>query len=173
LRDVAPLVRWHHERPDGSGYPDGLRGDEIPGEVAIISACDAYDAMTNTRQYRGGMPRGQAEGILTSGAGTQWSSAAVRLLLAELEDEAADRSAAFRTAGRGRDWQPREIEAFLGVCADAIPPELRTPEPAQTAPPATRSVVVSAGPSSAATGEKPSAPARRELHDQTLRRGGD
>ncbi len=139
LRDVAPFVRWHHERPDGSGYPDGLRGDEIPCEVGIISACDAYDAMTNTRQYRGGMPRAQAERILASGAGTQWGTAPVNLLLAELEDEAADRSPAFRTAGRDREWQPREIDAFLGACADAIPPELRAPEPPETTP--TRSAV--------------------------------
>jgi HD-GYP domain-containing protein (c-di-GMP phosphodiesterase class II) len=173
LRDVARLVRSHHERPDGSGYPDGLRGDEISGEVGIISACDAFDAMTNTRQYRGGMPRGQAARILASGAGTQWSPAAVNLLLAELDAEATDRPAAFRTAGRDREWQPREIEAFLGVCTDAIPPELRTPEPQQTAPPVARSVAVSAGPSSATRGENASAPSRSEPHDQTLRSGDD
>lgn len=153
LRDVAPLVRWHHERPDGYGYPDGLRGHEIPREVAIVSACDAYDAMTNTRQYRGGMPRGQAERILASGAGTQWATAAVNLLLAELEDVAVDRSPAFRTAGRDREWQPRDIEAFLGACADAIPHELRVPEPPEPTPLATLSVAVSAGSSSSALGE--------------------
>jgi putative two-component system response regulator len=49
---VRPIVRHHHERLDGSGYPDGLRGDEIPLLAQIISVVDAYDAMTTTRPYR-------------------------------------------------------------------------------------------------------------------------
>jgi len=55
LAPAAPLVRWHHERPDGRGYPDGLGESELPEEVGIVSVCDALDAMTSTRQYRAGM----------------------------------------------------------------------------------------------------------------------
>ena len=50
--NIAPIVRWHHERYDGSGYPDHLCGSEIPLEAQIIGIVDAYDALTSTRSYR-------------------------------------------------------------------------------------------------------------------------
>jgi HD-GYP domain-containing protein (c-di-GMP phosphodiesterase class II) len=53
-------VRWHHERADGSGYPDGLHGDEIPPAVRIIALADSFDAMTNERPYRVRMSVGTA-----------------------------------------------------------------------------------------------------------------
>ena len=49
---IPEIVRWHHERGDGSGYPDGLRGDEMPRAVRIIALADAFDAMTTDRPYR-------------------------------------------------------------------------------------------------------------------------
>ncbi|MGE3448632.1 MAG: diguanylate cyclase [Microbacteriaceae bacterium] len=83
LSEVAPLVRWHHERHDGGGYPDGLVADEIPFDVAIISVCDAWDALTNDRHYRTGRPAADAEAVLRGGAGTQWHPRAVDLVLRE------------------------------------------------------------------------------------------
>src|SRR5271155_274511 len=56
LAEVACVVRSHHERPDGRGYPDGLRGEEIPLTAAIVSVVDAWDAMVSDRPYRSGMP---------------------------------------------------------------------------------------------------------------------
>jgi putative nucleotidyltransferase with HDIG domain len=50
--DIKPIIRWHHERYDGSGYPDGLRGEEIPIGAQIIGIADAFDALTTTRSYR-------------------------------------------------------------------------------------------------------------------------
>jgi putative two-component system response regulator len=55
LAQVAPIVRQHHERLDGSGYPDGLRGDEISPHAQIVGIVDAFDAMTTTRPYRPAM----------------------------------------------------------------------------------------------------------------------
>jgi putative two-component system response regulator len=52
LEDVRPIVRHHHERPDGSGYPDGLRGDQIPLLAQILSVVDVYDALTTERPYK-------------------------------------------------------------------------------------------------------------------------
>ena len=52
LQEVRPIIRHHHERPDGSGYPDGLRGDEIPLLASIVSVVDAYDALTTVRPYK-------------------------------------------------------------------------------------------------------------------------
>jgi putative nucleotidyltransferase with HDIG domain len=72
LADARPIVRHHHERWDGGGYPDGLRGAEIPRPAAILSICDAYDALTSDRPYRPGLPAAEALAILGKGAGTQW-----------------------------------------------------------------------------------------------------
>ncbi len=56
LREAAVLVRYHHEQPNGKGYPEGLRGDEIPLGARIILCVDAFDAMTSDRPYRRGLP---------------------------------------------------------------------------------------------------------------------
>jgi putative nucleotidyltransferase with HDIG domain len=50
--DLKPIIRWHHEKHDGSGYPDGLRGDEIPVAAQVICIVDVYDALTTTRSYK-------------------------------------------------------------------------------------------------------------------------
>ena len=64
IRDVIPLVRWHHERLDGKGYPDGISGDEIPKLVRILSVADVYDALSSDRPYRAGMPHRECMAIL-------------------------------------------------------------------------------------------------------------
>jgi putative nucleotidyltransferase with HDIG domain len=84
--DVAPLVRWSHERWDGKGYPDGLRGAEAPLGARIVAACDAFHAMTSDRPYRGALPRAVAIGELVSGSGTQFDPAVVDALLDVLRD---------------------------------------------------------------------------------------
>ncbi len=72
LSYVLPGVLHHHEAFDGSGYPHGLAGDQIPLCARILAVADAYDAMTSNRPYRRGMPTERAERILTEGAGLQW-----------------------------------------------------------------------------------------------------
>ena len=72
LRPVAKLVRSSHERWDGSGYPDGLAGTEIPLGARIVTACDAYDAMTSDRPYQRALGHGQALEELRQCAGTQF-----------------------------------------------------------------------------------------------------
>ena len=83
LQPVAPLVRWHHERFDGTGYPDQLAGPALPLPAQIISVCDAWDAMTALRVYRDAMPIEKARAIMNDGAGKQWNAACVELLLEE------------------------------------------------------------------------------------------
>jgi putative two-component system response regulator len=61
VRDALPLIRWHHERLDGKGYPDGLAGDQIPLLVRILSVADVYDSLASDRPYR---PRIPHEGCL-------------------------------------------------------------------------------------------------------------
>ncbi len=69
---VAPLIKHHHERWDGGGYPDGIRGDEIPLGSRIIHLCEAFDAMTSPTSYRSVLADYQAIDILESKAGTQF-----------------------------------------------------------------------------------------------------
>ena len=62
--DIKPIIRWHHERYDGTGYPDRLKGDEIPLNAQIICIVDVYDALTTTRSYRAALPREEALPIM-------------------------------------------------------------------------------------------------------------
>jgi putative two-component system response regulator len=68
LKDVIPLIRSHHERLDGSGYPDGLRGEEIPLLVRLLSVADCYDAMSSRRPYRGPLSHAECARILRTDA---------------------------------------------------------------------------------------------------------
>ena len=77
----AALVAAHHERKDGRGYPRGLRGDEIPLEVAIIAVADAYDAMATARPYRPAMTWSEIRRELEAGGGTQWDASVVTAFL--------------------------------------------------------------------------------------------
>jgi two-component system, cell cycle response regulator len=77
LRPVATLVRASHEHYDGNGYPDGLRGEDIPLGARIVSVCDAYDAMTSERPYKGAMTPAEALAELRRCAGTQFDPAVV------------------------------------------------------------------------------------------------
>jgi putative two-component system response regulator len=56
LKDILPLIRWHHERMDGQGYPDGLTGDQIPLLVRILAVADIYDSLASLRPYRAAIP---------------------------------------------------------------------------------------------------------------------
>jgi two-component system, cell cycle response regulator len=74
---VPALVRSSHERWDGSGYPDGLSGEDIPLGSRVITICDAYDAMTNERPYRPARPAAEALAELRLGAGVKYDSCLV------------------------------------------------------------------------------------------------
>jgi putative two-component system response regulator len=94
LRSVAhylPIIRHHHERMDGDGYPDRLLGNDIPFGARIVAASDAWDAMTSDRPYRAGMPRDQALHELGRGAGTQWDAEVVRALVTLVDNGTVDR----------------------------------------------------------------------------------
>jgi putative nucleotidyltransferase with HDIG domain len=76
-----PIVELHHERPDGRGYPVGLRGDDIPLAARIVHVADAYDAMTSARAYRGARPSGEAMRELWRCAGTAFHAEIVGALV--------------------------------------------------------------------------------------------
>ncbi len=90
---AAEIIRHHHEALDGSGYPEGLRGDKIPMGSRIVAVIDAYDAITSTRSYRQAMPAAKGMAILGEKRGTQFDARVVDVfcrLLAEGTTERVD-----------------------------------------------------------------------------------
>jgi HD-GYP domain-containing protein (c-di-GMP phosphodiesterase class II) len=73
MKDVGHVVRGSHERWDGSGYPDGLAGEDIPLESRIVCCCDAFNAMTTDRSYRAALSTEVAIVELRANAGTQFT----------------------------------------------------------------------------------------------------
>ena len=84
--EIATWVRAHHERPDGLGYPDRLRREEIPYEALILSVADAYDAMVADRPYSAAMSADDAREELRRGAGTQFDAEVVSAFLVETRE---------------------------------------------------------------------------------------
>jgi len=78
LRHLIPIVKYHHERWDGKGYPEGLKGNNIPLEARIVSVADAYHALISDRPYRKGLGVEKACEILSMGAGIQWDRDLIR-----------------------------------------------------------------------------------------------
>lgn len=81
---VIPIVRHHHEHWNGAGYPDGLRGEQIPITARIISVVDCFDAVREDRPFRRGMTRDEAIALLLRGAGTHFDPRIVELFIAHL-----------------------------------------------------------------------------------------
>jgi response regulator RpfG family c-di-GMP phosphodiesterase len=87
FKEILPVVYHHHERIDGKGYPDGLRGSEIPFLARVICVVDSYEAMTSDRAYRKALPLETVRTILEAGAGTQWQDDLVREWLALVDSD--------------------------------------------------------------------------------------
>ena len=84
---LATGARWHHERYDGSGYPDGIAGDQIPEEARIIAVADAYDAMTSRRSYRSVMPQDKVRGEIARCSGTQFDPRFAEIMLYMIDED--------------------------------------------------------------------------------------
>ena len=87
-------ARWHHERYDGKGYPDGIAGEEIPTEARIIAVADAYDAMSSRRSYRDVLPQAKVREEVEKGKGTQFDPVFAEIMLSMIDED--------------RDYQMRE-----------------------------------------------------------------
>lgn len=81
---VVPVVRHHHERWDGKGYPDGLSGEEIPLTARILTVVDCFDAVREDRQYRKGMTRQEALDLILRGSGSHYDPQVVEVFVANL-----------------------------------------------------------------------------------------
>lgn len=87
IPDLAIGARWHHERYDGTGYPNGLAGDNIPLIARIISVADAYDAMTSNRSYHKIMPQSVVREEISRGMGRQFDPAIARIMLEMIDED--------------------------------------------------------------------------------------
>jgi putative two-component system response regulator len=77
FRHVLPIIRHHHEKQDGSGYPDGLKGEQVPLTARILQITDIYDALTTDRPYRTALPVERAFAIMREEVDRGWWDAAV------------------------------------------------------------------------------------------------
>ncbi|MCR5452609.1 MAG: response regulator [Lachnospiraceae bacterium] len=84
---LAMGARWHHERFGGGGYPDNIKGEEIPYEARIIAVADAYDAMTSRRSYRGILPQGVVREEIEKGMGTQFDPEFAKIMLEMIDED--------------------------------------------------------------------------------------
>src|SRR4051794_21209458 len=92
LGRVGEIVRSCHERWDGKGYPDGLRGEDIPLAARVVFVCDAYNAMTTTRPYRAALPHDHAMAELVENAGTQFDPEVVAAMVRVIAEAPAEPS---------------------------------------------------------------------------------
>ena len=84
---LASGARWHHERFDGRGYPDGLAGADIPEEARIIAVADAYDAMTSRRSYRDELPQAHVRAEIVRCSGTQFDPTFADIMLQMIDED--------------------------------------------------------------------------------------
>ena len=90
IREMPQLTvgaKWHHERYDGKGYPDGLKGDDIPEEARIIAVADAYDAMSSRRSYREALSQDHVREQIIKGTGTQFDPKFAKIMLDMMDED--------------------------------------------------------------------------------------
>ncbi len=85
--ELAVGAKWHHERYGGKGYPDGIKGEEIPEQARIIAVADAYDAMTSCRSYRDPMPQQRVREEIENGIGTQFDPKFAEIMLDMIDED--------------------------------------------------------------------------------------
>jgi HD-GYP domain-containing protein (c-di-GMP phosphodiesterase class II) len=127
LEEIIPSVYYHHEKYDGSGYPEGLRGKDIPLGARIVAVADTYDAMTSTRAYRKALSHATAAAELKRCAGTQFDADIVEAFLVEL-DRRRDAGAAERArrAAEADVVAPEYVALMQSGAAPAEPAAIET-----------------------------------------------
>jgi HD-GYP domain-containing protein (c-di-GMP phosphodiesterase class II) len=116
LQPVIPGVRHHHEAWNGCGYPDGLKGEEIPLMARILAVADSYDAMGSDRPCRQGMPLDVLEGIFRRGSAIQWDPAVIQAYFSArdeirtiCESHVHEPTAALALSESASEWLPHSV----------------------------------------------------------------
>ena len=87
FQDIIPIVKHHHEKYDGNGYPKGLSSSNIPDIGRIIAVADAYDAMTSKRSYRDILPQEKVRSEIENGIGSQFDPLYAKIMLEMIDDD--------------------------------------------------------------------------------------
>ena len=87
MPNLSNGARWHHERYDGNGYPDGLAGEDIPEVARIIAVADAYDAMTSRRSYRDTLPQNVVREEFVKCSGKQFDPKFARIMVQIIDED--------------------------------------------------------------------------------------
>lgn len=116
LQETLPLIRWHHERLDGKGYPDGLYGEQIPRLVRVLSVADVYDALASQRPYRRSMPHERCLEMLRENAASGGLDAELVLVFCSL---IAPRSVPARRGGSADETVPFNLAPTHPIAAAA------------------------------------------------------
>ncbi len=98
FQQLGTGAKWHHERYDGKGYPDGISGENIPAEARIIAVADTYDAMSSRRSYRDVLPQAEVREEMEKGMGTQFDPVFLKIMLTMIDE---DTDYQMREAGDG------------------------------------------------------------------------
>ena len=117
---VVPIVRHHHERWDGRGYPDGLKGEEIPVTARIMTLVDNYDALRSDRPYKKGMSRDEALTYIKQNAGTFFDPKLVEVFLASVDQLEAEAASFKKSRMRKREQQLASAGLKAGASAQRI-----------------------------------------------------
>ncbi|MCZ6696644.1 MAG: diguanylate cyclase [Acidobacteria bacterium] len=124
---VLPIIRHHHERWDGSGYPDGLRGDAIPRGARLLAVADAFEAMTSDRVYRGRKSADEACALIEAWSGIHFDPEVARVLRVGLPEIAA-------AGERASQAQEAITEDRKMVAGGSVPPDATASNPAEGPP---------------------------------------
>lgn len=125
LRDICEILENHHERWDGTGYPRGLKGEEIPLAARIVSIVDSYHAMISDRPYRAALTKEQAVQTLRDGAGSQWDPFLVDIFIAVLASLNDPRSNPLPLP------VPQPVQLPANLMRPPVPPPSGPPQPPQ------------------------------------------
>lgn len=131
LRHLVPLVRHHHEWHDGNGYPDGLKGSEIPLGAAIISVVDAFDTMTTKRVYRAALTLDEALAELRAFSGRQFHPEAVMAMIGLVEEARQTRERWLTSLGhiQGEELTVLDPSAWRSLLTDELEDEELSRDP--------------------------------------------
>ena len=130
---LAYGARWHHERFDGRGYPDGLKGLEIPEEARIIAVADAYDAMTSNRSYRSLMPQADVRRELEKGKGGQFDPDIADIMISMIDEDKAYTMRERTDIAEGKDENSAQVMIGNMDAEIVLPDEISKIEQIDTA----------------------------------------
>jgi HD-GYP domain-containing protein (c-di-GMP phosphodiesterase class II) len=119
LAQEAEAIKYHHERFDGKGYPDGLKGEEIPLPARIVSVADSFDAMTSTRPYRSALPQDVALSEVLRGEGIQFDPRVIEAFASIPRSRLSEISRDFGIRASHSGERPAALEVV--ACKPAVP----------------------------------------------------